>query len=236
MRRRAGWFGVVMLSLLGLSGCASGGADPAPEAQACPRGGAPVYAVKTLLPAPRIDNTLSLDQIAVRSDRGYRYLTLGDTESEFLVVGYAKSRTVPSAAGGDCAYPTKVSLMLALGKRVIHIAREFGANEPCVHREVLGHERRHVALDNAILTEEKASLPRTLPRLFADLDGVWGKDDAAARQNLRKRLDADDDGLHASIEAKRRAAQAADVDTVAEQHRLLRVCGGRLHQLYPEYY
>ncbi len=222
-----------MLALMALTGCGGVDAEHAKDLSACPRSAPPAYAVNTLLPDPTVDETLSLAQIAALSQVDYRYLALGATETELMVIGVASTRTIASAAGGDCAYPKKVSLMLALGKRVIHVAREFHGTEPCVHDEVLGHERRHVALDNRILIDERRTLPAALPARFADLDGVWGKDEAAARENLQKRLETDEDALQSELRARRRAAHAAEIDTFAERHRLANACDGRLKQLYP---
>jgi hypothetical protein len=236
MRERAIPLWTLIACLLCLWGCAASNSGAARDAAACPRGAAPGFVLKTLLPAPVIDDSMTFDQIARRSDLGYRYLALGATESKFLVIGVATPRIAPARDGGACAYAMKVSLMLALGKRVIHIAREFESKEPCVYGEVLGHERRHAALDDKILSDEQASLPAALPRRFADLDGVWGKDAAAARENLRHRLDQDDEALRVAIEARRHREQAAEIDTVAERHRLLAACDGRLHQLYPEFH
>jgi hypothetical protein len=231
--RRAARLGGAAIACLSLHGC--GGAEHAKDLSACPRGAPPAYVVKTLLPEPEIDKTMTLAQIAERSHTDYRYLTLGASEGELIVIGVLSSRVAPSAAGGSCAYPKEVSLMLALGKRVIHIAREFDGTEPCVYGEVLGHERRHVALDDQLLRDESTALPAQLPARFADLDGVWGGDDAAARAALQQRLKADADALKTDLQEKRRAAHAKEIDTVEERRRLAHACQGRLKQLYPEF-
>ncbi|HKT19946.1 MAG TPA: hypothetical protein VJR47_17980 [Stellaceae bacterium] len=217
-----------------IAGCAGGvDAQAAKNRAACPRGAAPAYVVTVQLPAPTIDDSLTLAQIAERSHASYRYLTLGATVSNLLIVGVATSRLAPAVGGGSCAYPQQVSLVLALGERVIHVAREFHTGEPCVYDEILGHERRHAALDDKLLGDEKIELPSALPERFADLDGVWGQDEHAARDALQERLQADTQALQAAIEEKRRAAHAAEIDTFEERHRLANACGGRLRELYP---
>jgi hypothetical protein len=236
MRQGAIPLWTLIACLLSLWGCAASDSGAARDAASCPRAAPPSYVVKTLLPAPIVDDSMTLDQIARLSNRSYRYLTLGATESKFLVIGIATPRIAPALDSGACAYATKVSLTLALGKRVIHIAREFESKEPCVYGEVLDHERHHATLDDEILGEERARLPSVLPQRFADLDGVWGKNAAAARDNLRHRLDQDDEALRVAIEARRHREQAAEVDTLTERHRLLAACDGRLHQLYPEFH
>jgi hypothetical protein len=84
-----------------------------------------------------------------------------------------------------------------------------------------------------LLSEEKAELPAALPARFADLDGVWGKDEHAARGALQTRLQADTQALQTEIEDKRHAAHATQIDTFEERHRLENACGGRLKELYP---
>ena len=234
MQRRAARLAAAILTLSALGGCAgSVDAQAAKDQAACPRGAAPAYMVRLELPKPRIDDSLTLAQIGERTHTSYRYLTVGATLSNLLIVGVATSRVAPAIGGGSCAYPRQVSLVLALGERVIHIAREFRGTEPCVYDEILGHERRHVALDDQLLGEEKAELPVALPERFADLDGVWGQDEAAARDALQARLQRDTQALQSEIEEKRHAAHAAQIDTFEERHRLENACDGRLHQLYP---
>jgi hypothetical protein len=234
IQRRAAALGAALLMLSAVGGCASRvDAEAAKDRAACPRAAAPGYAVSIELPKPRIDDSLTLAQIGDRTHTSYRYLTVGATLSKLLIVGVATSRVAPAIGGGSCAYPQQVSLVLALGERVIHIAREFHGTEPCVYNEILGHERRHVALDDKLLGEEKAELPAVLPARFADLDGVWGKDEHAAHDALQTRLQAATQALQTEIEEKRHAAHAAQIDTFEERHRLENACGGRLKKLYP---
>ena len=234
--RVAAWLASAALALSALTGCTGFDAEHAKDVSACPRSAAPSYVVKTVLPDPKIDNTMTIAQIGDRSQVDYRYLALGATEGGLMVVGVLNARVAASAAGGSCAYPKNVSLVLALGKRVIHIAREFHGTEPCVYNEVLGHEERHVALDDKLLNDASATLPARLPMRFADLDGVWGQDDKTARANLQKRLKADEDALQTDLQAERSAAHAHDIDTIAERYRLANACNGRLRQLYSEFH
>jgi len=234
VQRVAAGLAAALFMLSAVGGCASHvDAQAAKDRTACPRAAAPAYVVRLELPKPRIDDSLTLAQIGERTQTSYRYLTVGATLSNLLIVGVASSRVAPAIGGGSCAYPQQVSLVLALGERVIHVAREFRGTEPCVYREVLDHERRHVALDDKLLSEEKAELPAALPARFADLDGVWGKDEHAARGALQTRLQADTQALQTEIEDKRHAAHAAQIDTFEERHRLENACGGRLKELYP---
>jgi hypothetical protein len=138
-------------------------------------------------------------------------------------------------AGGVCAYPTRIAFTLGLTARKIHVASDFARAEPCIYREVLAHEERHVALDNALMHMAADALRVAAPMRFADLYGVWGESDAAARQNLQHRLEADDQSLRLEIERKRVAAHAEAIDTPEERIRLVEACAGRLEKLYPAY-
>ncbi|MGH7033173.1 MAG: hypothetical protein ACREFL_05540 [Stellaceae bacterium] len=234
--RLAAGLGAAALALCTLWGCAeSRDAEVARDGAACARGAPPTYSVGLLLPEPNVDDTLSIAQIAERSQADYRYLTLGATIGKLVIVGVARPRVSEGVTGGDCAYPQAVAISMTLAQRVIHVAREFSGTEPCVYREVLDHERRHVALDDRLLAAEKTALASTLPTRLADLDGVWGKNAAAARSALSTRLQADVQILQDDIEAKRHAAHAAQIDTFDERHRLANACGGRLKQLYPSF-
>jgi hypothetical protein len=234
--RFAAGLGAACLALCILWGCAeSRDAELARDRAACARGAPPTYSVSLFLPEPKVDDTLTTAQIAERSQADYRYLTLGATIGKLVIVGVARPRVSEGIRGGDCAYPQAVAVSMTLAQRVIHVAREFRGTEPCVYREVLDHERRHVTLDDRLLAAEKAALPSALPTRLADLDGVWGKDAAAARSALSTRLQADLQTLQDDIEAKRHAAHAAQIDTFDERHRLANACGGRLKQLYPSF-
>ena len=224
------------LALSILWGCIdSRDAELAHDRAACARGAPPAYSVSLFLPEPKVDDTLTIAQIAKRSQVGYRYLTLGATIGKLVIVGVARPRVSEGVTGGDCAYPQAVAISMTLAQRVIHIAHEFHGTEPCVYHEILDHEHRHVALDDRLLLAEKTALPSALPARLVDLDGVWGNDAAAARSALSTRLQADLQALQDDIEAKRHAAHAAQIDTFDERHRLANACGGRLKQLYPSF-
>ncbi len=224
-----------LLGIAVLAACAPLNSGPTRDASACPRGAPPTYTVTPVLPEPKIDSSMTLDQIAERSKVDYRYMTLGATESKLIVIGVFNTRIASSSAGGVCAYPTEAMITVGFSDRVIHIAHEFQGSEPCVYKEVLGHEEEHVALDNRILADASASWARTLPQQLTDIDGVWGPDDATARQNLQTRMKAHEDALRAELQEKRNESHARDIDTQEERFRLRHTCNGRLAQLYPEF-
>lgn len=201
----------------------------------CPRGPVPQYAVRTFLAQPKIDDSLSLDQIARLMKVDFRHMALGATESREVVFGLITVKTMASAKGGVCAYPTRIVVTLGLTARKIHIASEFAEREPCVYNEVLGHEERHVALDDQLMRAAAESLRGTAAKRFRDTYGVWGRNPASARRNLQRRLERDEDTLRADIKAIRLAAHAKKIDTPQERRRLVNACGRRLARLYPGY-
>lgn len=223
---------MVVLSLLGA--CASPDRAPSSVASACPRGVPPAYAVNLVLPEPSLDNSLSLAQITERAKSAQGHLMLGATESRMQIAALFRSRVVPSSAGGACAYVAQASLTLSLDRRVIHIANEFHGTEPCLYDEILGHEKRHVALDDKLLREASETLRANPPPRFAMMDGVWGPDEASARQEIQHQLNAATDALEQSIQRDRQISHALQIDTAEERRRMLAVCQGRLAQLHPE--
>ncbi len=201
----------------------------------CPRGPAPDYAVTTFLPEPKIDKSMSLDQIGRLMNVDYRHMALGATESREVVFALMNVKVAQSPEGGVCAYPTRLAFTLGLTARRIHVASDFVGSEPCVYTEVLGHEKRHVALDDALMRAAAKALRAGAAKGLADLYGVWGRNEAAARENLQRRLEADEARVRTEIERKRIDAQADEIDTAAERHRLVAACNGRLSRLYPGY-
>jgi hypothetical protein len=201
----------------------------------CARERAPQYTVSTFLPEPKIDTSLSLDQISRLMKVDYRHMALGATMSREVVFALMSADVKPSPQGGVCAYPTRLSLTLGLTARIIHVASDFAGTEPCIFAEVLGHERHHVELDNSLMRAAGDSLRVDAAKRFADLYGVWGRDETAARQNLQHRLEADETQLRGEIQHTRVEAQAEEIDTSAERRRLVNACNGRLAQLYPGY-
>ncbi len=205
------------------------------DAEYCPRGSAPISTVKTFLPEPKIDNTLTTDQIGDRVRVDYSVMTFGATEGQLTVIAVDNVRVEPSKAGGICAYPTQVSVTIALTGRMIHVASEFYEAEPCVYDEILSHEERHVALDNQLLHDAAGTLTANMSNQLIQAEGVWGKDETTARESLQKHLTTYQATLQMSIQAIRRDAHAREIDTSDERHRLFAACNRRLAQLYPEF-
>jgi hypothetical protein len=228
-----------IIIILCLAGCAS--APPAApgtgssELALCPKGAAPEYVVNAILPAPPIDDTLSLAQITKLSEADKRHVVFGLTQTPLVIRSNMALLVVPGSLGGQCAYPTRISLTFDASARVIYIAHEFHGVEPCLYAQILGHEKRHVALDDKILTDATKSLPLTLPDRLAGMDGVWGSDAAAARTALDHRFRKATDALREEFRAGRLYAHAQEIDTPEEERRMFSVCNGRLGELYPQY-
>jgi hypothetical protein len=192
--------------------------------------------VHLILPDPALDDSLSLAQITERAKSAQGHLLLGATESRMRIAALFRSRVVPSSTGGACAYVAQASLTLSLERRVIHIASEFRGAEPCLYDEILGHEKRHVALDDKLLREASETLREGPPPRFAAMDGVWGPDEASARQDIQRRLNSATDALEQGIQRDRQISHALQIDTAEERRRMLAVCNGRLAQLHPEFH
>jgi hypothetical protein len=161
-----------------------------------------------------------------RSDANPDAHTFGLTEStiESRVHVAVEARRAPG--GLTCAAPREVRVVVRLVARRVYVAREARGNA-CVRREVLRHEQRHVALDDAMMPELLASVRRSLAGPVSRLPAWPVGGDAELRGAARRTANE----LNALVAAlpfgeERRARHAAAVDTPAEYARFSRACKG----------
>ncbi len=186
------------------------------------------------------DDTLSLADLArrgredatVAGEAAARILGLTRSDTEFQVT--VRSRVVgPADDGGTaCAIPEGIEVKLALVRRVIHIAREI-AGDPCLRDEVLAHEMRHVAIDDALLNDFRSRLLPRFRQAAAELRPAEAATAEAAQRKLLRDVQAANGAALADFEAERRKRQRA-IDSPKEQARFARVCGGRARTLLSE--
>lgn len=149
-------------------------AAPAAAAQplACPTD-PPQVVIEVASPAPRIDRSRSRDALTRES----RDRPPGDvhTLGLYSALWRMSARRDVSAlveSGGDgargCTWLARVEIRVEVSPRTIHLAREL-APRSCRHAAVLEHERKHVAIDDAVLAEGIALLRERLPPALADL-------------------------------------------------------------------
>ncbi|WP_187830272.1 hypothetical protein [Siccirubricoccus phaeus] len=203
---------VLALALLG----------PGPAlAQLCPRA-APRLTLAVVDPEPVLGHELDIAALHAESGQKQRETLhhLGLTTSRVEWQSEIETR-YREAAGVVCAVPAQVALSLVQTEHLVRIARELPEGG-CLYREVLAHERRHVAVNRRTLQVAADRARRAATRWAARASGQGPTLDdamAALQQGLRRALEP-------SLAAMRRAREAGHrgIDTEAEYRRLARVC------------
>jgi len=199
-------------------------------AEACPAGSPPEFRVDFAAIPPARDDSLSTAELSREGDVAFGRVAVGLTVVRLTVKADFRVHNVPALTDGICAYPGAVAFHVAYAERVVHVAREL-ADEPCLHREVLDHENRHVALDDRYFPAAVKALEAGLPARFGP--GVaWAHDAEAADAQVRAHVEAILRQLVADLDASRRDEHRRQVDTPEEEARMLAACGGRLRQLH----
>jgi hypothetical protein len=211
-----GWLARIgAAALMALTSAAFGRAMSAPAAAACP---SPRAAVTIDVQAgdPVIDNSLpqpALQQIAGSAHHAGRTLGLYKAElKETWRVDLRQRRD----ASETCRWVHSVSLTLVLAERRIYVVR---ARRPgtCAYDAVLAHERKHQAVDDALIRE-------FVPRLRRAIEAALPPGAAASEEALTQPISAAIQRELAAMSAARAARQAA-VDTPHEYRRVRAACG-----------
>ncbi|MBX6376110.1 MAG: hypothetical protein IRZ13_18025 [Acetobacteraceae bacterium] len=213
---------------------------PAPPAVSVPRGGgtaprqtasapacpprAPRVRVAFEDPEPRLLADADVDELHNRSrePRTPRLHHLALTTSRVdwrseITAHYARAPD----GGPVCAVPGSVTLHLVHAEHVMRLAREIPEGG-CLWREVLAHERRHVAVNRRALRNAarrlEAAVEAWAARAAARAPDVEGAV-AALQEQLRRAIEPALAAMRAEREREHRA-----IDTPAEYDRLSRVC------------
>jgi hypothetical protein len=178
------------------------------------------------VPRPAIDNTLP--QPALQNLAGMQHhdgLTLGLYRTELKMT--SKAQFAQHQVGDEvCVAVERVTVRISMPLRTIYIIR---ARRPgtCAYESVLAHERKHQAVDDALLTEE-------VPRLRAEIAHALAALPARHSVPMRKadHASAELSELIASIVKRstsalftKRAARQAEVDSPQEYRRVRAACG-----------
>lgn len=208
----------------------------APPAAAPRRGGGPAAACPSAEPRVRLDvedpepvvGAADIDDLHASSGRPRSAVThhLGLTSSRIEWRSELTARVAPGVPRGRgsaaaCAVPEEVTLSLALAEHRVRIAREIPEGG-CLWREVLAHERRHVAVNRRVLRDAAARLRAAVRAWAAGAEARAADPDetvAALQRGLRRAAEP----VLARMRAEQRAGHRA-IDTPAEYRRLSRVC------------
>ncbi len=204
-------------------------ARPAEAAVTCPAAKPATVTVTTDLPAPLLDNSLdrrALEAVAARFHPGEHPIGLYTAN---LQLSHQTQFVFEPVGREVCVVLTQMALTLRFGDRKIYVLRDYPPGT-CAHNAVLGHERKHQAVDEGIVQEY---LPRLLRRLETAL--AQAKQTTSVpigkHEEAMQRLDAIASAAVAQgfqeMQAERNRREAA-VDNREEYARVARSCPGGL--------
>lgn len=134
--------------------------------------------------------------------------------------------------GSYCASASKLEVSFGYQERTVFIARELPAGS-CVHGEVLAHEMRHVAVDEALLREFAPLIRRRLDEAVARMAPVRSRSQQQAMAAVRRPLEQ---AMRAVMQefGRERDRRQARIDTVEEYARIREVCDGEVNKYLPQ--
>ncbi|HYG88567.1 MAG TPA: hypothetical protein VD978_20170 [Azospirillum sp.] len=132
----------------------------------------------------------------------------------------------PQPGGAVCAALSRLTVSFGFQERVVYVARELPQGS-CIQREVLTHEMKHVAVDEALLKEFMPTFKRRLEAVVARQGAVRARSHDHAMALLRQPVDAAVKGLMQEF-ARERERRQAKVDTIEEYRRVSKSCNGDL--------
>ncbi|HUH85081.1 MAG TPA: hypothetical protein VLX85_10755 [Stellaceae bacterium] len=195
---------------------------PAQAALSCPPSPA-VIEIERAIEPPRIDNTLRLPALQRLAGHPRAGRALGLYKAR-LAAHWTIAYRHADEGGQACRWIEKVVVKLSMPFRMIYIVRERRPGT-CAYETVLGHEREHQAIDDAVVEEYRPRLRsaamdaiRSLPAAVLRASGPGAAEQLAAPISaaLERTLDA--------LKREREARQKA-VDSPEEYRRVNAACG-----------
>jgi hypothetical protein len=134
--------------------------------------------------------------------------------------------------GTYCASASALTISFGFQQRIVHVASEIPANS-CLHGEVLAHEMRHVAVDEALLREMMPQIRSRLEQVIAEMAPVRSRSQSQAMAAVRRPLESAMRRIMQDF-GRERDRRQAQVDTVEEYERVSRVCNGEARNYLPK--
>ncbi|WP_448203262.1 hypothetical protein [Azospirillum sp. sgz302134] len=138
----------------------------------------------------------------------------------------------PMGDGTYCGGANALTVTFGFQERIIYVARELPQGS-CIHREVLNHEMKHIAVDEQLLREFGPTIKHRLEGVLAQTRPVRARSKDQAMNVLRQPVDAALRQMMAEF-GKERDRRQAQVDTVAEYERVSRSCDGEINRYIPK--
>jgi hypothetical protein len=186
---------------------------------------APVVEVTLRKSEPTIDNTLTqpaLQRIAAQHHYpGGRVLGYYHGELRSSARTFLDHRV---GGGMSCIWVARVTITAELDRRTIWIIRERRPGT-CAYDVVLGHERKHESVDDAVLEESRERLSRALVAALATQGATTVRETERSEAEHRLTSAVEAAFRRATQELTReREARQHDVDTPVEYRRVAAAC------------
>lgn len=156
---------------------------------------------------------------------------LGLTQARYGEQSQLSATFQPMGDGTFCASPRSVAVTFGIQQHVVLIARELPLDS-CIHREVMAHEMRHVAVDQALVKEFSPIVRRRLEEALGRIGPVRARSQEQALGTIRRPIEA---ALKATLQefGRERDRRQAQVDTREEYERVSRSCNGEVSRFVP---
>lgn len=123
-----------------------------------------------------------------------------------------------------CGRVNMLKVSFGYQERTVLVAKEL-PRDSCIHGEVLAHEMRHVAVDDALLTEYVDIVRRRLETFVVKLGPVVSRSQNHAMTVMRGQVDRELEALNREFSRERDRRQM-QIDTLQEYRRVSDSCGG----------
>ncbi|MGQ9369899.1 hypothetical protein [Azospirillum sp. ST 5-10] len=207
-------------------------AAAAAESPGCPSFEPPTVTVDLRMAPLSHDFGRSVDQLAALPGRAPgpagagRGHVLGLTQVEFgerseIAVGFQRL-----GDGSFCGALSTVDITFGAQERTVYVARELPRGS-CIHDEVLTHEMRHVAVDEALVEEYRPIVKRRLDSVVGRVGTKRGRSQNQVMSALRRPVEAEMKKILRDF-AREREKRQARIDTVDEYERVSQSCDGEV--------
>lgn len=123
-----------------------------------------------------------------------------------------------------CGRVNMLKISFGYQERMVLVAREL-PKDSCIHGEVLAHEMKHVAVDDALLAEYADTVRKRLEGFVAGLGPTVSRSQNHAMTVMRGQVDRELESLNREFSRERDRRQM-QIDTLEEYRRVSDSCGG----------
>ncbi|MBM3523431.1 MAG: hypothetical protein FJX57_10780 [Alphaproteobacteria bacterium] len=190
----------------------------------------PRITIEVASPEPRIDRSRSREALGRKSgeQRPGNVHTLGLYSALWRMSASREVASLVESGAREnrgCAWLDKVAVRIEASPRLIHMARELKPRS-CRYAAVLEHERKHVAVDDAVLAEGVATLRTELPRVLGELRTEQPVPLAGLEDIRRRFIDESETRINALWQAisDERTRRQLDIDSPEEYARVDAQC------------